>query len=246
MLEILYKDAWLVAVNKPAGLLVHRTKLDTRATRFLLQELRDQLQQHVYPVHRLDRPTSGVMLFGLNSDTARALAEQFEQRQTRKMYHALVRGYAPQSGHIDHALKEELDRIADANADQDKAAQEASTSFERLAISELDSPVGRYPSARYSLVKLLPHTGRKHQLRRHMAHINHPIVGDVNHGDNKHNKFFKQQLELQGLFLHATALEFCHPHTDSSVNVFAPFSVRWQQMAERLAIELPQFSTSLK
>ena len=126
-LHILWRDEHLVAVYKPAGWLVHRTGLDAGETRFVMQTLRDQIGQHVFPVHRLDRPTSGVLLFALGSEAARALSQQFEQKSVQKSYWAVVRGHLHGAGRIDYALKEAHDKIADALADADKPAQSART-----------------------------------------------------------------------------------------------------------------------
>jgi len=221
MLEILYQDEWLVAVNKPAGLLVHRSMIDRHETQFALQIVRDQIGQRVYPVHRLDKPTSGVLLFALDAVTARQVGEAFTQRETEKQYLAVVRGYCEAQGLIDHALKEQLDRIADAKADQDKPAQEARTNYQRLNTVELPYPVGRYATARYSLLLLMPQTGRKHQLRRHMKHIFHPIVGDTTHGDGKHNSLFREQFACHRLLLHAQRLTLIHPHTQQRLELVA-------------------------
>lgn len=221
MLEILYRDEYLVAINKPSGLLVHRSLIDRHETQFAIQLTRDQIGQKVYPVHRLDKPTSGVLLFALDSDTARLLTEQFMAGQVQKTYLAIVRGYTDEAGIIDYPLKEELDRIADAQADPDKVAQQAITHYRRLATVELPLPVGRYTSARYSLLELQPKTGRKHQLRRHMKHIFHPIVGDTTHGDGKQNAFFREQFACQRLLLHAQAMQFLHPHAHEKIGIDA-------------------------
>ncbi len=222
MLDILYRDDSLVAIHKPSGLLVHRSPIDRHETRFAIQLTRDQIGQRVYPVHRLDKPTSGVLLFALDSDTARRLTEQFTQGQVQKTYLAVVRGYLPSSGIIDYPLIEELDAIADADADSNKPAQTAVTHYRCLATTELPFAVGRYASTRYSLAELQPKTGRKHQLRRHLKHIFHPIVGDTTHGDGKHNTFFRQQFACQRLLLHAQTLTLSHPHTRSLLTLHAP------------------------
>lgn len=211
MLEILHQDEHLVAINKPSGLLVHRSLIDRHETRFAIQLTRDQIGQKVYPVHRLDKPTSGVLLFALDSDTARLLTEQFTAGLVHKTYLAIVRGYTDETGIVDYPLKEQLDRIADADAEQDKPAQTAITHYRRLATTELPWPVGRYATARYSLLELQPKTGRKHQLRRHMKHIFHPIVGDTTHGDGKHNALFREKFSCQRLLLHAAQLQLTHP-----------------------------------
>ena len=212
MLDILYHDDCLVAINKPSGLLVHRSPIDRHETRFAMQLTRDQIGQRVYPVHRLDKPTSGVLLFALDSHTARLMTAQFTAGQVQKTYLAVVRGYLPDSGVIDYPLVEALDALADADADPDKPAQAAITHYRRLATTELPFAVGRYPTARYSLAELQPKTGRKHQLRRHLKHIFHPIVGDTTHGDGKQNAFFRQQLDCHRLLLHAQQLQVTHPY----------------------------------
>ena len=220
-LEILYRDEWLVAVNKPSGLLVHRSWIDKDETRFALQMVRDQIGQYVHPVHRLDKPTSGVLLFALDAATARRLGEAFEAGAVRKEYLAVVRGYIDEAGVVDYPLKELLDKMTDAKARRGKGAQEAVTAFERLATVELPIPVGRYESARYSLVKLRPETGRKHQLRRHMKHLLHPIVGDTKYGRTEHNNLFREQFGCRRLLLASTAMELPHPVTGIPLRISA-------------------------
>ncbi len=232
-LEILYRDDYLVAVNKPSGLLVHRSEIDRHETRFALQILRDQLGQRVYPLHRLDKPTSGVLLFGLSSDIARAMAPQFEQQQIQKTYLAICRGHAPEQVHVDHALKEELDKYSDNKARQNNPAKEAQTDFHRLATIELDVAVDRYPRSRYCLVECRPHQGRKHQIRRHLKHISHPIIGDAKHGKGIHNRYFKQQLNAGRLLLHAHQLSFRHPISQQMIDCRAQLDSCWLELLER-------------
>ena len=212
-LDILHRDVDLVVINKPPGLLVHRSAIDRHETRFALQILRDQLRQHVYPVHRLDKPTSGILVFALSKDVAKHLSQQFREQAVSKRYLAVVRGYCPEAGEIDHALSHKQDRVADARARRGKAPQEALTRFRRLATVEWPEAVDRYPQARYSLVELQPQTGRKHQLRRHMKHIGHPIIGDANHGKGIHNRFFATRFGCARLLLACTGLELLHPVT---------------------------------
>lgn len=216
-IEVLYQDQHLVAINKPSGLLVHRSEIDKRETLFAIQLTRDTIGQRVYPVHRLDRPTSGVLLFALNSEVARLLSELFIEGQIQKTYQAVVRGFAPQTLYIDYALKEILDKKSDKLANKDKEPQSAQTQLRRLATCELNFPSGRYDQTRYSLLELKPETGRKHQLRRHMAHIRHPIIGDTNHGDGKQNKSAREHLALDRLALIAKRIEFIHPVTSEKI-----------------------------
>ena len=192
-LKILYQDDFLVAIDKPAGLFVHRSFMDKHEIYFALQMLRDQIGQHVYPVHRLDRPTSGVLLFALSSEVARLMGEVFSQRQVKKRYIAITRGQLKGQAVIDYALKEKLDRLGDKQVAIDKEPQGAISEYNSVATATLPVPLGKFPSVRYSLVELAPLTGRRHQLRRHLAHLRHPIIGDINYGDNKQNPFFIKQ-----------------------------------------------------
>lgn len=237
MLEILYQDELLVAVNKPSGLLVHRSMIDRHATEFAMQILRDQLGQHVFPLHRLDRPTSGVLLFALSSDTARSMAVQFEQQTVQKTYQAIVRGYGPEQGVLDYPLKEQLDKIVDKKARQDKDAQDAVTEYLRLKTAEVPYPVGRYSSARFSLMQLHPKTGRKHQLRRHMAHLRHPIVGDTTHGDGKQNRFMREQYGLHTLALCCTNMTFNQPVSGEKISVNASLPEDFRAVCQQLGWE---------
>ncbi|MBR9911901.1 MAG: tRNA pseudouridine(65) synthase TruC [Gammaproteobacteria bacterium] len=221
-LPILYRDQWLVAINKPSGLLVHRSAIDRHETRFALQLLRDQLGQRVYPVHRLDKPTSGVLLFALDPDSARALSQAMEEQRVQKTYLAVVRGYAEPAGLIDHPLTEELDKYSDHKARQNKPAQAAVTRYQCLATRELDVAIETYPQSRYSLVQCQPQTGRKHQIRRHMKHIGHPIIGDAKHGRGRHNRYFKDHLGAGRLLLHAASLQLQHPLSRQPLQITAP------------------------
>lgn len=221
LLTILYQDEYLVAIDKPAGMLVHRSFLDKHETLFVLQTLRNQLGRHVFPVHRLDRPTSGVLVFALSADIARLLSEQQQQLGWQKMYLAVVRGHLKEAQLLDYPLKEQLDAIADKKARQDKVAQPAQTWIWPLAHTELPVAVGRYPTARYSLLALQPLTGRKHQLRRHLAHLRHPIIGDTTHGDAKQNRAFASYMGMSQLLLRAMSLRFDHPVTARPVEIQA-------------------------
>lgn len=234
-LEIVYQDEYLVAINKPSGLLVHRSWLDKGATQFAMQMLRDQLGQYVYPVHRLDRPTSGILLFALSSEVAALMTTLFAERQTHKEYLAVVRGWCD-SGHLDYALTQELDKVADKFASQDKPKQDAVTGYDCLGQVELPFAVGRYQTARFSLLQLKPETGRKHQLRRHCAHLRHPIIGDTSHGDGKQNAFFKNQFNNHRLLLHAAKLAFIHPVTQQEVQIVAPLTQDFYEVLEQTGL----------
>ncbi|WP_407544355.1 tRNA pseudouridine(65) synthase TruC [Vibrio parahaemolyticus] len=221
-LEIVYQDEYFVAVNKPAGMLVHRSWLDKHETQFVMQTLRDQIGQHVFPLHRLDRPTSGVLVFALSSEVASQVMPMFAEHKMEKTYHAIVRGWIEEEGVLDYALKVELDKIADKFASQEKEAQEAVTAYKPLA-----------KTTRYCLMEMKPKTGRKHQLRRHMAHLRHPIVGDTSHGDGKHNKLFRNEFDSHRLLLHASELRFVHPFTNEELVMKASIDDTWQQLFTR-------------
>ncbi|MGF7432932.1 tRNA pseudouridine(65) synthase TruC [Pasteurella bettyae] len=233
MLEILYQDDVIVAVNKPAGMLVHRSWLDRHETQFVMQTLRDQIGKLVYPIHRLDRPTSGVLLFALSSEIANSLCLQFENKQVEKSYLAVVRGYLTGVEQINYPLKIQLDKIADKFAQEDKEPQEAITDYEGLKTVEMPYSVGRYPTSRYSLVRLIPHTGRKHQLRRHMKHIFHPILGDTQYGDLHQNRALSEHIGVKRLMLHAEVLKFIHPITQQSICVKAGLDEQWLKLFEQ-------------
>ena len=162
------------------------------------------------------------------------MSEVFSARETEKEYLAVVRGYTDEEGIIDYPLKEELDRKSDAKAVQDKAAQDALTAYRQMATVELPYPVGRYQSARYSFVQLKPSTGRKHQLRRQMKHLFHPIVGDTSHGDGKQNSFFRDHFDCHRLLLHAASLAFMHPETGASLEIRAPLDATFSDLVAAL------------
>lgn len=229
-LTILYQDEYLVAIHKPAGLFVHRSYLDRHEKYFALQLVRDLVGQYVYPVHRLDKPTSGVLLFALTEEMARAMGEIFSKHEITKTYYALTRGHLNGSGIVDHPLKEKLDKIGDKYAQQNKPAQSAVTHYQSIAIATLPYQVGRYDSVRYSLIKLQPTTGRRHQIRRHLAHLRHPIIGDINYGDNKQNPFFGELFNEKRLMLIAKSLAFVHPITQESIVIETKFEEVWQQV----------------
>lgn len=239
-LEILYRDEQLIAINKPAGMLVHRSWLDKHETVFAMQTLRDQIGQHVFPIHRLDRPTSGVLLFALNSETARLMSEQFEQHRVEKQYLAVVRGYLLGEGRIDHPLKVVQDKIADKFSGE-KAPQAAITDYQSLATVEMPYPAGKFATARYSLVQLSPKTGRKHQLRRHLKHLFHPIIGDTNYGDLHQNRAFSANTGCDRLFLHSTALQFIHPYSLQKIGINAPLDRQWASVFDDFSWNFPHF-----
>ena len=223
MLEILYQDEYIVAVNKPHGLLVHQSPIARDAEEFALQTLRNQLNKMVYPSHRLDRKTSGILVFALDKATDRIMQQKFQNREVEKKYWALVRGFAPAEMTIDYALKRE-----------DETLQDAITHFKSLEYFELDMPFGKHKTSRYSLIEAIPETGRMHQLRKHFAHIFHPIIGDRPHGCNKQNKFWLENFKMNTMLLHASELSFKHPYSEEKITIKANISKEFQRVLEIL------------
>ncbi len=228
MLDILYLDDYLAAVTKPPGLLVHRTGLDAGETRFALQMLRDQLGRPVWPAHRLDKGTSGVLLFALNADTARLLSQAFESGDgLQKTYRALVRGWPADEGLIDHPLK----RMPDDMRTERMEVQPAQSRFATLRRFELPMPHSQaqqgFASTRCAEVALQPLTGRRHQLRRHMKHIAHPILGDATHGKGPLNRAVADLIGYQRLWLHANTLTLPHPVSAEVLRLVSPLPTEW-------------------
>lgn len=224
MLDILYLDDYLAIVNKPAGWLVHRTPLDKGESRFVLQALRDQIGQHVWPVHRLDKGTSGVLVFALSAEVASALGQAFESGVgLHKTYRAIVRGWPADAQLIDHALK----RMPDDMRSQREEVQSAQTRLHPLRRGELPIPQGDFATLRWAEVQLQPLTGRRHQLRRHMKHIAHPIIGDATHGKGPLNRAVAAHWGVGRLWLHALSLQLTHPVSGAVLTLEAPTGPEW-------------------
>ena len=230
---LLWQQGPWLAVHKPSGWLVHRSELDPQERRILLQFVRDQVGQHVYAVHRLDKGTSGVMLLALSPQAASRAGSLFEAGAVNKVYVAMVRGWAPHQVCVDHPLK----RLDDPSG---APARPALTRLSRLAELALDVPVDRYSQTRVSLVAALPMSGRRHQIRRHLKHLSHPIIGDATYGKGAHNRWWAEQLGGQRLWLHALALTLTCPFegralhlqsslTDARLNADwqAPLGLHW-------------------
>ena len=209
-LEIVYSDEHIVVINKPHGLLVHRSRIAADASEFAIQILRDQLGQRVTPVHRIDRKTSGILVFALTDEANRALNLQFDAGLVKKTYYAIVRGYTPDDELVDYPLLKENGSI-----------QEALTYYKTLQRVELPIALGKHETQRYSLIEVSPKTGRKHQIRRHMNHLRHPIIGDRPHGCNKQNKLFKEKWNVTTMQLHAAEIEFQHPSSLETIHLSA-------------------------
>lgn len=219
-LPVIYQDDHLIAINKPSGLLVHRSEIDRHETRFALQLVRNMLGHHVFPVHRLDKPTSGVLLFAKTSEIASLVVDQWRERAVDKRYLAIVRGYFPESVHLDKAMSPPVDKYA--KHERVKPPQEAITDFRCLAQVELPIAIDKYPQSRYSLIEAIPKTGRKHQIRRHLKHLAHPIIGDARYGKGKHSRYFRDHFDAPRLLLHAWQLTMQHPVSGETLILNAP------------------------
>jgi len=210
-LEILFFDDQLIAINKPHGLLVHRSSIASDAKEFALQLLKNQIGRWVNPVHRLDRKTGGVLLFALDKETEKAMQHAFAENKVQKKYLAIVRGHTPDEQDIDYPLRKD-----------NGVLQDAFTTYRTLQRAELDVALGAHATSRYSMVEARPTTGRMHQLRKHFSHIFHPIIGDRTHGCNKQNRMFKEKWEMNVMLLHASELSFQHPVTGIQIHIRAP------------------------
>ena len=231
MLDILYSDDTLIAVNKPAGLAVHRSKMVGNAEDFLIDQLREQVGGIVYLAHRLDRATSGVLLIARSREVAAALGEQFMGRAVRKQYLAVVRGWPePDEGLIDYPLP---------GSRETGPRREARTQYQRLAAIELPIELGRYPQQRYALVLAEPESGRFRQIRKHLAHIHHPVIGDCQHGRSDHNRLYKQHFGCHRMLLHAWRLRFAHPLSGQSMQIEAPLDDAYANLLARFEWTLP-------
>jgi tRNA pseudouridine65 synthase len=231
-LEILYQDEYFVAVNKPAGMLVHRTNIAFEENLLIAERLlKEQIGLKVFPLHRIDRPTSGVLVFGLSSEAASLVQPLFPTDDVKKYYLTVVRGYMTENhGIIEHPLKKKL--IGDL--------QEAKSEYWTLSQNEIPiASTSRYPTSRYSLLKVYPHTGRMHQIRRHLAHDRHYVIGDSTHGDNRQNHFFRDTFGMENLLLHAWRFEFTHPFTNEPIKIEAALPDYFSAICEKLGLNIP-------
>ena len=229
MLKVLYADEHLVAIDKPAGLLVHRSALDAHEQVFALQLLRDQLGRTVWPAHRLDKGTSGLLLFALSAEVAALLGRDFESGAMKKRYLALVRGWPAEAGLIDHALARDPER---ASAGQELLP--ARTAWTRLA--RVEWPLAsdtRFPTTRGALLECRPESGRRHQIRRHLKHLAHPIIGDATHGKGPLNRALAGLLGRQRLWLHGLELALTHPVSGAALRLSAPPGPEWQGLRDQ-------------
>lgn len=224
-LEIIYEDDDLVAINKPHGLLVHRSSIAADVEEFALQILRKQLgdEYYLYPIHRLDRKTSGVLLFGKHSEIVPIMKKQFDNRSIKKVYKAIVRGWLSGEALIDYPVKNDRGN-----------AKEAISTYVSEALFEIPLAHGKFETSRYSLINLEPKTGRWHQLRQHMNHLRHPILGDRPHGCSKQNRLWKSTYGMTKMMLWAKEMTFTHPRKNSTIHIEAKASDEWNRVLDIL------------
>jgi tRNA pseudouridine65 synthase len=228
-LEILHQDEQLAVVNKPAGLMVHDSKLARGERDFAADRLREQFGKPIHLIHRLDRATSGCLLLAFDRDTAALLGRQFMSREVRKLYWAVCRGWPADTEFV---IEHPLDG---GPGKPDK--KPATTHVRVLAKGELDEPAAGFPTSRYAWLECAPETGRFRQIRRHLKHIDHHLIGDTSHGDGRRNLAFRMR-GIHRMLLHARALSFAHPVDASPLRIEAPLDAafkralqlfRWQQ-----------------
>ena len=206
-------------------MLVHKTKIAADVkTGFALQTVRNQIGKKVFPVHRLDRPTSGALLFAFDPETANSLMKQFEQKTIRKQYRCIVRGFTEDEGSITEPLIKENGQL-----------QESQTDFKLISHFELPIANSRFQTTRYSTLKVAPKTGRMHQIRRHFAKKRNYLIGDTKYGDLKSNRAFQEYSGINGLMLHAESISFMHPNTLEEISVTAGMPSKFDRLDQLIA-----------
>jgi tRNA pseudouridine65 synthase len=215
--RILHQDDDIVVIEKPPGVQVHPPERPppngVKVHVHLVKILRLQTGKYIYPVHRLDGATSGVMVFAFSSEAASRLQAQFKEKTVEKSYFALARGW----------LGDEVDYR------DEEGGETLFTTYHRF---EVPHAVGRYERGRYSLVLARPLTGKMHQIRRHLHSQSHPIVGDTVYGDGKHNRLWRELVPGSGLYLKAYSLRFTHPMTGERLYFRSKWGRRWHFMFE--------------
>src|SRR5690554_2484038 len=225
-LDVVYEDEYLIALNKPTRLLVHRTKLARDVQEFALQILRDQVGYQVFPIHRLDRKTSGVLLFAKHQDFVHPFQLALQQDATQKRYIAIVRGFFPTEISVDHPLINEKGK-----------EQEAVTQLRLLQHTEIPLPFGKFETSRYSLIEAFPKTGRMHQIRKHLNHLRHPIIGDRPHGCNKQNSLFLKEFNFSKMLLHAESITLKHPFSNEEMTIKASLPTHFIEIMKLIGLD---------
>jgi tRNA pseudouridine65 synthase len=216
-IPVLYRDDALAVVNKPAGLMAHASPMARGEDDFLVDRLREQFAAPVHLIHRLDRATSGCLLIAFDRDTAAALGRVFMSREVRKDYLAICRGWPEENLLVDYPL--------DGGPGKPEK-KPAITEFTRLATTEIAMPSAQHPTSRYALLRCSPQTGRYRQIRRHLKHLSHHLIGDSSHGDGRHNRSFRM-VGVHRMLLHAWRLEFAHPVDGRKLETIAPWDAEW-------------------
>lgn len=228
-MQILYEDDALLIVNKPNKMMVYPTLLAKNCHWFATKELEKLGYLNLYTVHRLDRPTSGLLLFAKDKEIAKEISILFSENKVNKTYLCLVRGFTDLEGSIEKELKKE----------GEGKLQKALTHYKSLQQQTVAIEISKYPQSRFSLLEVKPVTGRMHQIRRHLAHLRHPIIGDVRYGDRHYNHYMKEQLDCENLLLHAYKMEFMHPVSGELIEITAP-------LPEEFKIVLKLFNFSME
>jgi tRNA pseudouridine65 synthase len=227
---ILHLDDQVVVVDKPAGMPVHRSRMVGDGDVYLVDVVRETVPGSLHLIHRLDRGTSGVVLIGRNAEVAGILGKQFMQREIGKTYLAVCRGWPDESGEIDYPLP---------GVRENSERKPALTRWRSLHTVEVPIAINRYPQQRYALVEISPETGRYRQIRRHFAHLRHPLIGDTSHGRTEHNRLYKQHFAVHRMLLHAWRLEFTHPLGGERLCIEAPLDAEFAGLLERFGWRLP-------
>jgi tRNA pseudouridine65 synthase len=225
LIDVIYEDASVLAVNKPAGLLVHRSKIAADEDDFLLDRVQSQVGSALFLAHRLDRATSGVVLLAKSREIVGELGRQFMARSVIKRYLAVVRGWPDAEGVIDYPLPDVRDHAP---------RKPALTRWHTLATATLPMALGKYPEQRYALVEAQPETGRYRQIRKHFHHVSHHIIGDTSHGRGDHNRLWRMHFQMHRLLLHAWRLELMHPVSGTALPLQAPLDETWLRVLERM------------
>jgi tRNA pseudouridine65 synthase len=223
-IDIVFEDDSILAVNKPAGLLVHRSSIAADESDFLLDRLQAQVAGSLFLAHRLDRATSGVVLLAKTRAIAGELGRQFMDRRVCKRYLAVVRGWPPEDGVIDYPLPDVRER---------SPRKAAVTRWRTLATANVPIALGKYPEQRYALIEALPETGRYRQIRKHFHHVSHHVVGDTSHGRGDHNRLWRMHFGVHRMLLHAWKLELSHPLSGAGLALCAPLDGTWQSVLAR-------------
>ncbi|WP_435414976.1 pseudouridine synthase [Polaribacter aestuariivivens] len=228
---IVFEDEYILCVSKPNNMLVHHAfhSRNVADEVSLLQEIEKEKGYKTYPIHRLDRKTSGIILLAKKKEYVSKFQELFTNNEIEKTYFGIVRGFAPATKTIDSPVKGR-----DANVHKD-----ALTHLKTLAQITLDIPVKPYDSSRYSFIELKPKTGRMHQLRVHTNKISHPLIGDPKYGDKNHNVMFEENFNCSHLFLHAGILQFTHPFSLENLILKASFPEDWVMLFEKFSWKNP-------